>query len=75
MRPFGCYIIGMRIGDLVKYAADNCIERCGVIVAILPSDRILASAVSVVWSSGELVERTNPHILEVIGESRRSGKV
>jgi hypothetical protein len=24
----------------------------------------------VVWSSGELVERTSPHILEVISESR-----
>ena len=60
----------MKVGDLVKYASDNCTERCGLIVAILPTDRILASAVSVVWSSGELVERTNPHILEVISESR-----
>ena len=60
----------MKVGDLVKYASDNCIERCGLIVAILPTDRILASAVSVVWSSGELVERTNPFILEVISESR-----
>ena len=60
----------MKVGDLVKYAADNCIERCGLIVAILPSDRILASAVSVVWSSGELVERSSPHVLEVISESR-----
>ena len=60
----------MKVGDLVKYEADNCTESCGVIVAMLPSDRILASAVSVVWSSGEFVERTNPHILEVISESR-----
>jgi hypothetical protein len=59
----------MKVGDLVRYAADNCIARFGLIVAILPSDRILASAVSVVWSSGELVERSNPHILEVISES------
>ena len=60
----------MKVGDLVRYAADNCVSRYGLVVAILPSDRILASAVSVVWSSGELVERTNPHILEVINESR-----
>ena len=60
----------MKVGDLVKYEADNCTESYGVIVAILPSDRILASAVSVVWSSGELVERSSPHILEVISESR-----
>ena len=60
----------MKVGDLVKYAADNCLSRYGVVVAMLPSDRILASAVSVVWSSGELVERSNPHILEVISENR-----
>jgi len=60
----------MKVGDLVRYEADNCIERYGLIVAMLPADRILASAVSVVWSSGELVERTSPLILEVISESR-----
>jgi hypothetical protein len=56
----------MKVGDLVKFEADNAIGSVGVIVAMLPADRILASAVSVLWASGELVERTNPGILEVI---------
>ena len=60
----------MKVGDLVKFEANNAIGSVGVIVAILPSDRILASAVSVVWSSGELVERVPPRILEVVSESR-----
>ena len=60
----------MKVGDLVKFEADKAIGSVGVIVAMLPRDRILASAVSVLWSSGELVERTSPLILEVISESR-----
>jgi hypothetical protein len=60
----------MKIGDLVKFEADNAIGSVGVIVAMLPRDEILASAVSVLWSSGELVERVPPRILEVINESR-----
>ena len=60
----------MKIGDLVKFEADNSIGSVGVIVAMLPRDEILASAVSVLWASGELVERTSPLILEVISESR-----
>jgi hypothetical protein len=60
----------MKVGDLVKFEADNAIGSVGVIVAMLPRDRILASAVSVLWASGELVERTSPLILEVISESR-----
>ena len=60
----------MKIGDLVKFESDQAYASVGVIVAILPRDRILASAVSVLWSSGELVERTSPLILEVISESR-----
>ena len=60
----------MKVGDLVKFEANNAIGGVGVIVAMLPADRILASAVSVMWASGELVERTNPGILEVISESR-----
>ena len=60
----------MKIGDLVKFEADNAVGSVGVIVAMLPRDEILASAVSVLWASGELVERTNPGILEVISESR-----
>ena len=60
----------MKVGDLVKFEADKAIGSVGVIVAMLPRDRILASAVSVLWSSGELVERVPPRILEVISESR-----
>ena len=60
----------MKVGDLVKFESDSAAGSVGVIVAILPRDRILASAVSVLWSSGELVERTSPLILEVISESR-----
>ena len=59
----------MKVGDMVRYAAGNC-SSVGVIIAVLPADRILASAVSVVWSSGELVERSSPHVLEVVSESR-----
>ena len=36
----------------------------------LPADHIVAAAVSVLWSSGEIVERVPPRILEVISESR-----
>ena len=65
----------MKIGDLVKYEADPSWSDCaytrtGVIVAELPADTILAGAVSVLWASGELVERVPPRILEVINESR-----
>ena len=60
----------MKVGDLVKFEADNAIGSAGVIVAILPRDEVLASAVSVLWSSGELVERVPPRILEVISASR-----
>jgi len=59
----------VKVGDMVKYEADGC-NSIGVIVAMLPRDEILASAVSVLWSSGEFVERTPPRILEVINESR-----
>ena len=60
----------MKVGDLVKFESDAATGSVGVIVAVLPRDRILASAVSVLWSSGELVERVPPRILEVISESR-----
>ena len=60
----------MKVGDLVKFESDKAIGSVGVIVAMLPRDRILASAVSVLWSSGELVERVPPRILKVISESR-----
>ena len=59
----------MKVGDMVRFAAGNC-SSVGVVIAVLPADRILASAVTVVWSSGEVTERSNAHILEVISESR-----
>ena len=59
----------MKVGDMVRFAAGNC-SSVGVVIAVLPADRILARAVSVVWSSGEVTERSNAHILEVISESR-----
>jgi hypothetical protein len=59
----------MKVGDLVRFAAGNC-SSVGVVIAVLPADRILASAVTVVWSSGEVTERTSAHILEAVNESR-----
>ena len=60
----------MKVGDLVMFEADKAIGSIGVITAMLPRDEILASAVSVLWSSGEFTERASPRILEVISESR-----
>ena len=64
----------MKIGDLVKFETDESwlkldVVSKGIIVAELPADSILAHAVSVLWSSGELVERVPPRILEVINEA------
>ena len=64
----------MKVGDIVKYESDKS-WKCdsiskGIIVAELPADHIIAAAVSVLWSSGELVERVPLRILEVINESR-----
>ena len=59
----------MKVGDMVRFAAGNC-SSVGVVIAVLPADRILASAVTVMWSSGEVTERSNAHILGVISESR-----
>jgi hypothetical protein len=61
----------VKVGDLVKYESDpawtdQAYIGTGVIVAKLPADSILAAAVSVLWSSGEFVERVAPRILEVI---------
>ena len=58
----------MKVGDLVKYEADAGVKRTGIIVAKLFSDGILAHGVSVLWDSGELVERVPPRILVVINE-------
>ena len=67
----------MKLGDLVMFESDVPYKgqpgeytRTGIVVAELPSDGILAHAVSVLWASGELVERVPPRILEVISESR-----
>jgi hypothetical protein len=65
----------VQVGDLVKYASDpawsdQAYVGTGVIIAELPADSILAAAVSVLWASGELVERTSPGILEALNESR-----
>tara|TARA_R110001583_G_scaffold14285_1_gene60077 strand:- start:6080 stop:6274 length:195 start_codon:yes stop_codon:yes gene_type:complete len=64
----------MKVGDLVKYETDKS-WKCddistGIIVAELPADRIIAAAVSVLWASGELVERVPSRILAVINASR-----
>ena len=65
----------MKVGDLVKYESDPAWSDqahigTGVIIAELPADHIVAACVSVLWSSGEFVERTPHRILEVINESR-----
>jgi hypothetical protein len=69
----------MKVGDLVMFESDvpksqrfwtGVYVRTGVIIAELPGDHIEAPAVSVMWASGELVERVPPRILEVVSESR-----
>jgi hypothetical protein len=64
----------MKVGDLVKYETDKswkCDDSSsGIVVAELPNEGILNAAVSVLWSSGELVERVPHRILEVINASR-----
>jgi hypothetical protein len=64
----------MKVGDMVKYEADKSwMEQSrvstGIIVAELPSEGILNAAVSVLWSSGELVERVPHRILKVINDN------
>ena len=62
----------MKVGDLVKFKSDSMSTgmSTGIIVAKLPAESILAAAVSVLWSSGEITERCAPRILEVISGSR-----
>ena len=65
----------MKVGDLVKYESDpawsdQAYTGTGMIVDELPADHIVAACVSVLWSSGELVKRVPPRILEVINENR-----
>ena len=64
----------MKVGDMVTYETKvswKCDDvSTGIIVAELPSEGILNAAVSVLWASGELVERVPHRILEVIDECR-----
>jgi len=59
----------MKIGDLVKFHAPSS-TAVGVVIAESPYDRLLADAFVVLWSSGEIVERVPPSILELVNESR-----
>ena len=68
----------MKVGDMVMFESDvpksqrwegGEYTRTGIVVAELPGESILAAAVSVLWSSGEITERVAPRILEVIYES------
>ena len=68
----------MKVGDMVMFESDvpksqrwedGEYTRTGIVVAELPGDHIEAPAVSVLWASGDLVERVPPRILEVISES------
>ena len=64
----------MKVGDMVKYETDKS-WKCdstsiGIIVAEFPTEGILNAAVSVLWTSGELVERVPHRILKVISASR-----
>jgi hypothetical protein len=69
----------MKVGDMVMFESDvpksqrwegGEYTRTGIVVAELPSEGILNAAVSVLWASGEFVERVPHRILEVINESR-----
>jgi hypothetical protein len=69
--PNGNWRWSVKVGDLVKYESDpawsdQAYTGTGMIVAELSADSIVAAAVSVLWSSGEFVERVPPRILEVI---------
>ena len=59
----------VKVGDMVKYKTGADPKRTGIIVAMLIS-WCGVHGVSVLWSSGELVERVLPQILEVINASR-----
>jgi len=43
--------------------------RTGIVIAELPGDYIEAPAVSVMWASGEIVERVPPRILVVLNDT------
>ena len=68
----------MKVGDLVKFAETVGDHRgpaaVGIVTALSRSRRWPGDGdhrmASVLWSSGELVERMNPAILKVFNESR-----
>lgn len=60
----------MKVGDLVGMTGILWESSKGIVIAKLPSDGILAPAVSVLWASGEFTERVAPRVLEVISEGR-----
>ncbi len=64
----------MQVGDIVTYETNAMLASdevmVGMIVAKLPVTGILNAGVSVLWASGELVERVPHRILKVINESR-----
>lgn len=64
----------MQLGDMVTYETNAMLAgesmMAGIIVAEFPVEGILNAGVSVLWASGELVERVPHRILKVINESR-----
>lgn len=64
----------MQLGDMVTYETNAMLAgesmMVGIIVAEFPVEGILNAGVSVLWASGELVERVPHRILKVINESR-----
>jgi len=62
----------MILGDMVTYETNAMLNGedviIGMIVAKLPAAGILNAGVSVLWASGELVERVPHRILKVISE-------
>ena len=64
----------MKVGDLVKFESDvpesqrfwtGEYVRTGIVIAKSPGWLADETAVSVLWASGEIVERVAPRILEV----------
>lgn len=68
------YEASVKVGDVVTYETNAMLAgetvMSGIIVAEFPIEGILNAGVSVLWASGELVERVPHRILKVISESR-----